>query len=503
MKKVISGNELREVMQKSINLICDAVSSTLGPSGNNVLIDSGDASPFITNDGVTIASSISSEDKRCNAILEIIKEATLKTNEVVGDGTTTTLVLLQSIFNNGVKKIESGINPITLKKELDNSLNDIILKLKKKSKKPTKKDYISIASISSNDKDIGTFLENVYSIMGSVHAIKLKEGSEKTYYEIKKGYSVDVDVPNIYFDDKKEINLDNAYILLLKGYLNDLEAISDIINEGLNRNKNIVILADDYDIDVSNQVVLYNLQMNKNIYLFKLPDYGSRKDAIEKDISILTNSKIKNIEYDNISFSSLGIAKEIVIKKDEIIIISDKDINKWISKIKDNYNNETSDYEKEFLAHRIAMLENGIATIYVGGMTKTEIKEKLMRFEDSLNALEVANNGILIGEGISLLKISDEINNDILKESLKVPFKKIMENALGEYKDIENSILNSNYNLIYNFDDNKLEDISNTSILDPLNVTIEALKNAVSIAGMLLTTNYIVINEMDVIKDTL
>ena len=247
MKKVISENELREVMGKSVNLICDAVSSTLGPSGNNVLIDSGDASPFITNDGVTIALSISSDDKRCNAILEIIKEATLKTNEVVGDGTTTTLVLLQSIFNNGVKKIESGINPIILKKELDNSLNEIVLKLKKMSKKPTKKDYISIASISSNDKDIGVFLENVYSIMGSIHAIKLSEGSEETYYEIKKGYSIDVDVPNIYFDDKKEINLDNTYILLLKGYLNDLEAISDIINEGLNRNKNIVILADDYD----------------------------------------------------------------------------------------------------------------------------------------------------------------------------------------------------------------------------------------------------------------
>lgn len=503
MKKVISGEELKEVMQKSINLICGAVASTLGPSGNNVLIDSGDASPFITNDGVTIASSISSEDKRINAILEIIKEASLKTDEVVGDGTTTTLVLLQSIFNNGIERIESGINPITVKKELDKSLDIAISKLKGLSRVPSKKDFTSIASISSNDKEIGKFLENVYSIMGSKHAIKLSEGKEKTYYEIKKGYTIETDIPNIYFDDKKKISLSHAYILLLKGYLSDLESIADIINEGLNRNKNIVILADDYDMDISNQIILYNIQMNKNIYLFKLPDYGSRKDAIEKDISILTNAKIRNTEYDNISFSDLGLSKELIINKEEIVIINDIDVTSRIEKIKNDYNNETSDYEKEFLSKRIALLENGIATIYVGGKTKTEIKEKLMRFEDALNALEVANNGILIGEGISLFKISDDIDNDILKESLKVPFKKIMENALGEYKDIEESILKSNYNLIYNFETNELENISDTSIIDPTNVTIEALKNAVSIAGMLLTTNFIVINEIDEIKDTL
>ena len=499
MKKVLSGKELRDIMLKTVNLICDATSSTLGPSGNNVLIDNDETSPFITNDGVTIAFNISSDNKIENTILEIIKEASLKTNEKVGDGTTTTLVLLQSIFNNGIKKIESGTNPIVLKKELDNTLNIVIEKLKEFSRLPSKKDYISIASISANDKEIGKFLENIFSKMGSKYSIKLEEGNfEDTYYEIKKGYTLEIDnIPNIYFDNKKEINLNDVSVLLLNGYLNDLESISEIINEGLNRNRSIVILASDYDEEIRNQVILYNLQMNKNIYLFKIPDYGSRKDAIIKDISLLTNANIKNNGYEKVAFNDLGVSKKIIINKEELIIINDININSYIDELKNEYKNSFNDYEKEFLIKRISFLENGIATIYVGGNTRTEIKEKIMRFEDALCALEQAKEGVLIGEGIPLLQISDEIDDEVIKPSLKFPFNKIMSNSLGEYKEIEKNILNSKYKLIYNFNTCELENISDTDVLDPTNVTIESLKNAVSIASMLLTTNYVVINDSE------
>lgn len=502
MKEVVFGEELKKLMVDAINLLCDAVGSTLGPSGNNVLINNDETSPFITNDGVTIANAISSNDKKINTILEIIKEASLKTNEVVGDGTTTTLVLLKSIFNNGLKEIENGKKAIELKRELNITLNKIIDELNKLSRIPNEVDLNAISTISTEDRELGLFLSELFKIMKSKYAIKLSEGNiENTYYEIKKGYNLEIDnIPNIYFQNSKEIVLHDVYVLLLRGYLDNLEVIADIINEGLNRNKNILILAEDYSDMILEQVILYYLQMNKNIYLFKLPDYASRKEAIIKDIVSLTNSSIKNIGYDNIYFDNLGYINEFIISKDEITIVNDIDINDRLNEIKDEFNNSYDDYEKEFLANRISKLENGMATIYVGGKTKTEIKEKLMRLEDGLCALEVAKDGVLVGEGISLLKVSKSLKNEtigdkIMIESLKVPFNKIMENAIGNYDNISKEIEKANYEKIYNFDSNELEDINNTSIIDPTKVTIETLKNAVSIASMLLTTNYLVISE--------
>ena len=235
--------------------------------------------------------------------------------------------------------------------------------------------------------------------------------------------------------------------------------------------------------------------MNKNIYLFKIPDYGSRKEEIIKDVVSLTNSSIKNIGYDHIYFDNLGHINELIIKKDEIIVVNEIDVINRLEALKDEFNNLYDDYEKEFLASRISKLENGIATIYVGGKTKTEIKEKLLRLEDGICALEVAKDGILVGEGISLLKVINSIDNVILCKALEVPFNKIMENAIGNYEDIKNEIKNSNYEEIYNFALANFESINDTTIIDPLKVVIEAIKNAISIASMLLTTNYLVINE--------
>ena len=497
MKEVIYGEELRKTMIEAINLLCDAVGSTLGPSGNNVLINTDDISPFITNDGVTIAKAISSNDKKIDTILEIVKEAALKTNEIVGDGTTTTLVLLKSIFNNGLEEISKGKNPIELKYELNRCLNKIVEELYKISRKPNDNDLLSIATISTEDKELGNFLFNLYKIMKSKYAIKLMEGnSEETYYEIKRGYNLEIDnIPSIYFQNSNELIINDVYTLLLRGYLDNLEDIAEIINEGLNRNKNILILCEDYNELVLEQVILYYLQMNKNIYLFKIPDYGSRKEEIIKDVVSLTNSSIKNIGYDHIYFDNLGHINELIIKKDEIIVVNEIDVINRLEALKDEFNNLYDDYEKEFLASRISKLENGIATIYVGGKTKTEIKEKLLRLEDGICALEVAKDGILVGEGISLLKVINSIDNVILCKALEVPFNKIMENAIGNYEDIKNEIKNSNYEEIYNFALANFESINDTTIIDPLKVVIEAIKNAISIASMLLTTNYLVINE--------
>ena len=501
MKEVINGNELRKIMLEAIDLLCDSVASTLGPSGNNVLINTDDTTPFITNDGVTIAKSIESSDKRINTILEIAKEASLKTNEEVGDGTTTTLVLLQSLIHKGLKEIEKGKNPIILKEEINEAVENTIEELEKMKKKPTNEDLECVAINSSEDEKAGKLLTEIYLKMGSRYACRLEESNDdKTYYSIKKGYNLEIDnIPSIYFTNSKEINLKDSYILLLKGYLNDLEEISDIINEGIDRCKNIVILAEDYDIEVERDIILYYLQEHKNIYLFKLPDYASRKEAIASDIASLTNSKIRNINLEKISFNDLGKAT-INITKNELTIISDNNIKDKLNALKDELNEISDDYEKEFLQARISKLENGVATIYVGGKTKSEIREKIMHYEDALYALETANLGITIGEGITFLKIIDKLalNTDganILKKALEMPFKKIMENSAQDYLKIKEEIIKYKYSKIYNLKTKELEDIKNTNIIDPMKVITASLKNAVSISSLLLTTNYLVIND--------
>ena len=262
MKEVIYGQELKDTILLAADLICNAVGSTLGPSGNNVIINKDDLAPFITNDGVTIAESINDSNPKINTILEIIKESSLKTNEVVGDGTTTTLVLLNGVLKEGFKEIEKGKSGIKIKKELDDSANIIIKELLKMKRKPSKEDLINVAGISCGDIMLGKFITEVFLKMKSSNSIKIKQSlNDKTYYEIKKGYSLDIEnIPLVYFKEHKEINLNDAYIIILNGYLNNLEEISDVINEGLEHNKSIVILASDFDESIMQNVIVYNIQ---------------------------------------------------------------------------------------------------------------------------------------------------------------------------------------------------------------------------------------------------
>jgi len=501
MKKVISNQNLINAMQEAINMLGDAVSSTLGPTGNNVLINNDDSAPFITNDGVTIAASIESENKEVNTILEIAKEASLKTNELVGDGTTTTIVLLKSIFNEGLTKIMNGKNAIILKKELDESSKEILNELDKLKIKPTSKDLMQVAKTSCNDNELGKMLTNLFLKMKSKYAIKLDESkTDKTYIKIKKGYSFELDnISNMYFVKNSEITLEDAYILILNGYLDDLEKISELINEGIN-NSNLVIFAENISENVKEEALLYFLEYHKNIFLFNLPDYAKRRYMIEQDLTIITNATIKNVDYDSVRFEDLGESKKVIINKDEIIISFTKNIDEYLLKLNEEMNNVSDEFNENYLKTRIASLENGIATIYVGASTKTELKEKKMRIEDAINALDVASKGVLVGSGIAFLNVSNNmtLNNDgseVLNISLKEPFKKIVENCGEDYLKLIKVIEESKYQKVYNLKSKVLEDIKNTSVLDPVEVLKVSLKNAVSIAGMLLTTKYLVINE--------
>ena len=502
MKKVITGKELYDFEEKAIALLCGTVKKTLGPRGSNAIIDHSLMNPFITNDGVTIARNIESEDERINTILTLAKEASIKTDETVGDGTTTTLVLLESLFKSGLAKIKDGLNPHLLKNELDEALENIIEEIKKESKIPTEENYYNIASIAASNKNIGKLITRMYLKVGS--AIKIEESkTSETYTKIINGYSFEPLLASPYFfNNTNEIIYKNSLILIMLKEVNEIGEISEIINYTIEKRIPLVILATDYTEEVINEVLSLNLSKITNVTLLKLPEYGLHQMEVLKDLEIISNAKIAK-SSDELSLNNLGKCEEIKITKELATInnnLQSKVIKRYIINLKEKISTIDDDFELEFQSNRLSKLTNGIGIIYVGATTTTEAREKKMRFDDAFCALNCAANGIIPGSGLILLKIKENLeakNNGsiILKEALDKPFMQILENVGINPSNIYNKIKASDFNIIYNVFENKFETISKTKVIDPTTVVITSLKNAVSIAGMLLTTTSLIINE--------
>lgn len=502
MKKVITGKELYDCEEKAIALLCGTVKKTLGPRGSNAIIDHSLMNPFITNDGVTIARNIESEDERINTLLTLAKEASIKTDETVGDGTTTTLVLLESLFKSGLAKIKDGLNPYLLKNELDEALENIIEEIKKESKTPTEENYYNIASIAASNKNIGKLITRMYLKVGS--AIKIEESkTSETYTKIINGYSFEPLLASPYFfNNTNEIIYKNSLILIMLKEVNEIGEISEIINYTIEKRIPLVILATDYTEEVINEVLSLNLSKITNVTLLKLPEYGLHQMEVLKDLEIISNAKIAK-SSDELSLNNLGKCEEIKITKELATInnnLQSKVIKRYINNLKEKISTIDDDFELEFQSNRLSKLTNGIGIIYVGATTTTEAREKKMRFDDAFCALNCAANGIIPGSGLILLKIKENLetkNNGsiILKEALDKPFMQILENVGINPSNIYNKIKASDFNIIYNVFENKFETISKTKVIDPTTVVITSLKNAVSIAGMLLTTTSMIINE--------
>ncbi len=502
MKKVITGKELYDCEEKAIALLCGTVKKTLGPRGSNAIIDHSLMNPFITNDGVTIARNIESEDERINTILTLAKEASIKTDETVGDGTTTTLVLLESLFKSGLAKIKDSLNPHLLKNELDEALENIIEEIKKESKIPTEENYYNIASIAASNKNIGKLITRMYLKVGS--AIKIEEGkTSETYTKIINGYSFEPLLASPYFfNNTNEIIYKNNLILIMLKEVNEIGEISEIINYTIEKRIPLVILATDYTEEVINEVLSLNLSKITNVTLLKLPEYGLHQMEVLKDLEIISNAKIAK-SSDELSLNNLGKCEEIKITKELATInnnLQSKVIKRYINNLKEKISTIDDDFELEFQSNRLSKLTNGIGIIYVGATTTTEAREKKMRFDDAFCALNCAANGIIPGSGLILLKIKENLetkNNGsiILKEALDKPFMQILENVGINPSNIYNKIKASDFDIIYNVFENKFETISKTKVIDPTTVVITSLKNAVSIAGMLLTTTSLIINE--------
>lgn len=499
MKKIIYGNELYEKMSEAINLLCNTVKITLGPKGNNVIIDHSSFSPFITNDGVTIAENIESEDEIINTILTLAKEASIKTNDIVGDGTTTTLVLLEGIFNEGLKLIKEGYNPIILKKELNTYLDKLIIELENISHIPTNNDLYNVAQTSSNDNLIAKNIYDAYTKTKNINAINIKEiDSNTSHIEYLNGYRFETVLASNYFlNEQNTIEYNNSNILIINNKLENIESISEILNEVIKKNESLIIISDDYNDDVVNDLVSLYLSNEIKICLLKTPSYGHKAHEILKDISVITNSNI--IKTDYITLNDLGKVNNIVINNEEVIISFDynDNIKKLINKIKSNNENEI---EKNFNDLRISMLSTTVANILVAATTTTERRELKMRYIDALHAIDISTKGILPGAGIALLKLRSNIKleSDIDKlfyNVLYLPFKQILINSGLDDKDIYDNIKKYDFNKLYNINKSNYENINDTLVIDPTFVVLNALKNAVSISSMLLTTSHLIINE--------
>lgn len=501
MKKVVSGNELKEKMKEAVDLLCDTVKTTLGPKGSNSIIDHSSFSPFITNDGVTIACNIESDDEIVNTILELAKESSIKTNEKVGDGTTTTLVLLQSIFTLGMQSIENGMNPIILKRKLDEIRDNLILDIKKLSSIPSDKQLLHIASLSANSKEIGKVIFDAYQKTENKEAITIMDSNkEETEVIYKKGYVMDSILASPYFlKNKKELKLSNAFVLLSNAYLSDIEDIASVINECISKKRSLVLIAEEYATEFIEQLVSLHLNDTLSVCLLKTPEYGQNKFYLLEDLSILTSAKIMNASEDD-PLHCLGCISEVKIDFEQTIFSfkANKKIENRMEELKGYMSN--SSFDNEFLQKRIAMFQSGLVEIHVGAKTQTECRELKMRYDDALCAIASSKEGIVPGCGILLYKLAENFGNYeevelIMKQSLKTPFYQIMYNAGLNGNSIIEEIKKERYSKVYNVISDNYEDICDTEVIDPTEVVVNSITNAISIAGMLLTTTSLVLNE--------
>ncbi len=497
-KEVIYGNEAREILKEGVNIIADAVKVTLGPKGRNAVLVTDYLNPRIVNDGVTIAKEIELEDDIKNIGVTLVKEAAIKTNELVGDGTTTSLVLVQEMFNQGLEVINTGYSPIKLNKELNAALDETLEFIDSQSKKDiTEKDIESIARISSGDIEIGHLISQAIKNTSKNSNIIIENSNDENInldyingFEFKSGYVSNDLIP----ENTNEIILCDVKIYIFNRTIDSLNDVEFLLEE----NSNILIIADDFEEDVIQYFVNTNKNASQKTLLIKNTYYGEKRKELIKDLSIFINK-----DYDNeVSF---GKASQIIIYKEKTIIINeelnDDKIESRISYIEKEIKESESEFEIEIFEERISNLKGKTAVIKVGSRTELERIEKKMRIEDAIYAVKCAlKSGISFGGGLTYFYASNKLNENnsygyhILSKSLLAPLKQILLNAGLNEQEIMNQLKEKEYGIGFDADNEKFVYMLENGIVDSTDVITTALKNSVSITSMLLTTEVIVVN---------
>jgi chaperonin GroEL len=524
-KELHFNTEARAALKRGVDQLAEAVKVTLGPKGRNVVIDKKFGAPTVTKDGVTVAKEIELSDPLENMGAQMVKEVATKTSDLAGDGTTTATVLAQAIFREGLKNVTAGVNPMALKRGIDAAVTAVVEELKKMSV-PTKgkKEIAQVGSISANnDKEIGDLIAEAMEKVGKDGVITVEEAKGlETTLETVEGMQFDRGYLSPYFvtdPEKMEAALEDALILIHDKKISSMKDLLPILEKVAQMGKPLLIIAEDIEGEALATLVVNKLRGTLRVSAVKAPGFGDRRKAMLEDIAVLTGGQVISEEVgfklENAVVTDLGRAKRVVVDKETTTLIDgqgdEEKIKGKIKEIKAAIDKTTSDYDREKLQERLAKLAGGVAVINVGAATESEMKEKKARVEDALHATRAAvEEGIVPGGGVALVRAQkalktlklaeadEQIGVDIIRRAIEEPVRMIVQNAGGEGSIVVEKIRQSkDNNYGYNALTDEYEDLVAAGVIDPTKVTRTALQNAASIAGLLLTTEALIVEKKE------
>ncbi|MFK7843363.1 MAG: chaperonin GroEL [Sphingorhabdus sp.] len=524
-KDVKFGRDARERILVGVNTLADAVKVTLGPKGRNVVLDKSFGAPRITKDGVSVAKEIELKDKFENMGAQMLREVASKTNDVAGDGTTTATVLAQAIVKEGMKSVSAGMNPMDLKRGIDQAVGAVVADLQKRSKTVKGSGEIAqVGIISANgDQEVGEKIAEAMDKVGKEGVITVEEAKGLDFeLDVVEGMQFDRGYLSPYFitnPDKMIADLENPYILIHEKKLTNLQPLLPILEAVVQAGRPLLIIAEDIEGEALATLVVNKLRGGLKIAAVKAPGFGDRRKAMLEDIAILTKGEMISedlgIKLESVTLNMLGEAKNVTIDKDNTTIVDGSgkkaDIKARVEAIRAQIENTTSDYDKEKLQERLAKLAGGVAVIKVGGATEVEVKEKKDRVDDALHATRAAvEEGIVPGGGTALIYATSSLKGleganedqtrgiDIVRKALQAPVRQIAENAGFDGAVVAGKLLDQkDKNFGFNAFSDKYEDLVKSGVIDPTKVVRAALQDASSVAGLLITTEAAVADSPD------
>ncbi len=517
--------DARAALKRGVDQLAEAVKVTLGPKGRNVVIDKKFGAPTVTKDGVTVAKEIELNDPLENMGAQMVKEVATKTSDNAGDGTTTATVLAQAIFREGLKNVTAGSNPMAIKRGIDQAVAAVVAELKKISV-PTsgKKEIAQVGAISANnDQEIGDLIADAFDKVGKDGVITVEEAKGlETTLETVEGMQFDRGYVSPYFvtdPEKMEAVLEDALILIHDKKVSSMKDLLPVLEKVAQQGRPLLIIAEDVEGEALATLVVNKLRGTLKVAAVKAPGFGDRRKAMLQDIAVLTNGQVISEEVgfklENAVVTDLGRAKRVVVDKDNTTIIdgagSDDKIQGRIKEIRVAIDASTSDYDKEKLQERLAKLAGGVAVINVGAATEAEMKEKKARVEDALHATRAAaEEGIVPGGGVAFIRsqralktlklgeADEQIGVDIIRRAIEEPIRMIVQNAGGEGSIVVEKVRGSKDDAFgYNALTDTYENLVQAGVIDPTKVTRTALQNAASIAGLLLTTEALIVEKKE------
>jgi chaperonin GroEL len=514
-KDVLFGNDARAKMLRGVNVLADAVKVTLGPKGRNVVLDKSFGGPIITKDGVTVAKEIELEDKFENMGAQMVKEVASKANDEAGDGTTTATVLAQAIVNEGLKSIAAGMNPMDLKRGIDQAVIAAVEALKGLSQECSDNKAIEqVGTISANsDETVGKIIATAMEKVGTEGVITVEEGQALTdELDVVEGMQFDRGYLSPYFINNQEsgtVELESPFILLVDKKVGSIRELLSTLEGVAKSGKPLLIIAEDVEGEALATLVVNNMRGIVKVAAVKAPGFGDRRKAMLQDIATLTGGTVISeeigMELEKATLEDLGQAKRVVITKDNTTIIdgigNEADIQGRVMQIRGQIEDSSSDYDKEKLQERLAKLAGGVAVIKIGAATEIEMKEKKARVEDALHATRAAvEEGVVAGGGVALVRAADLIKDleganedqthgiNVAIRAMEAPLRQIVANCGDEASVVLNEVRNGTGNFGYNAGNSTYGDMLEMGILDPTKVTRSALQFAASVAGLMLTT---------------